>query len=143
MGAAAIGTNAGSTLLLNGRAMPSFSALRPFIEGVTLVLWAWAAWWIPFLVLFGIWKHGICRLQISYEPALWGIVFPLGMFTVASLKLSLVDDFPPLHAVSLGMMWLSVAAWCSTFLGLAVTSWRGLSKFLRPDGRSLDSIRSN
>jgi len=40
MGAAAISTNAGSTLLLTDSGMPSLHSMRPFIEGVTLVLWA-------------------------------------------------------------------------------------------------------
>jgi tellurite resistance protein TehA-like permease len=50
MGAAAIGTNAGSTLLLADSSMPSLIATRPFVEGVTLILWAWAVWWIPLLI---------------------------------------------------------------------------------------------
>jgi tellurite resistance protein TehA-like permease len=142
MGAAAISTNAGSTLLLKGSAMPSLAALRPFVEGVTVSLWAWAAWWIPLLLLFGIWKHGICRLPLAYEPALWDIVFPLGMFAVASHRLSLAAEFPPLQALSAAMMWISVAAWCATFLGLAIASWWGFREFLRADGRSPDVIRS-
>jgi hypothetical protein len=83
--------------------MPSLIATRPFVEGVTLILWAWAAWWIPLLILFGIWEHGICRVPLTYSPMPWGIVFPLGMFTVASLRLSLAADFPPLRAFSLVM----------------------------------------
>jgi tellurite resistance protein TehA-like permease len=142
MGAAAISTNAGSTLLLKGSAMPSLAALRPFVEGVTLILWAWAAWWIPLLLLFGVWKHGICRLPLAYEPALWDIVFPLGMFAVASHRLSLAAEFPPLQALSVAMMWISVAAWCATFLGLAIASWRGFREFLGADGRSPDVIHS-
>jgi tellurite resistance protein TehA-like permease len=130
MGAAAIGTNAGSALLLAGGAMPSLAAMRPFIEGVSLTMWAWAAFWIPLLTLFGIWKHLICCLPLSYEPALWAIVFPLGMFSVASHRLSLAGDFPPLQAASLAMMWIAVAAWAVTLLGLAIAAWRGLRAFL-------------
>jgi tellurite resistance protein TehA-like permease len=131
MGAAAISTNAGSTLLLTDSGIPSLIATRPFAEGVTLILWAWAAWWIPLLILFGIWKHGICRVPLPYSPMLWGIVFPLGMFAVASLRLSLAADFPPLRAFSLAMMWISVAAWIVTFLGLAIASWRSFCGFMR------------
>ena len=131
MGAAAIGVNAGSTLLLTDSAMPSLIAMCPFIEGVTLTLWAWAAFWIPLLALFGIWKHGFCRVPLTYSPDLWAIVFPLGMFTVASLRLSLVADFPSLRAFSLGMMWLSVASWTAAVLGLAITSWRSFLRFMQ------------
>jgi len=131
MGAAAIGANAGSTLLLTDSAMPSLIAMRPFVEGATFILWVWAAFWIPLLALFGFWKHRICRVPLAYSSMLWAVVFPLGMFTVASLRLSLVADFAPLHSFSLVMMWLSVAAWTATFLGLVIASWRGFRKFMR------------
>jgi hypothetical protein len=29
----------------------------------------------PLLLLFGIWKHGVCRVPISYTPMLWSFVF--------------------------------------------------------------------
>jgi tellurite resistance protein TehA-like permease len=55
---------------------------------------------------------------------LWSLVFPLGMYALASLRLSLAGDFPPLHAISLAMVWVALAAWAATALGLAVSSWR-------------------
>jgi tellurite resistance protein TehA-like permease len=129
MGAAAISTNGGSTLILTGSSMSSLVYVRPFIEGVTLIMWAWATWWIPLLVLFGIWKHGVRRVPLTYTRALWSILFPLGMYSVASLRLSLAADFLPLRAISLGMLWISVAAWIATVLGLAVSSWRSFHEF--------------
>jgi len=67
MGAAAISTNAGSTLILTESGMPFLDSMRPFIDGVTLIMWAWATWWIP-LLLFGVWKHGVCRVSLAYTP---------------------------------------------------------------------------
>ncbi len=124
MGAAAITTNAGSTLILTQTTLPFLQSMRPFIDGVTLIMWAWATWWIPLLVLFGIWKHGVCRVPLAYTPTLWSLVFPLGMYALASLRLSLAGDFPPLHAVSLTMVWVALATWAATAAGLAVSSWR-------------------
>jgi tellurite resistance protein TehA-like permease len=132
MGAAAISTNAGSTLLLANSKVPSLAALRPFIEGVTLILFTSAAFWIPLLILFGIWKHAVRRVPLSYSHTLWGIVFPLGMFAVASLRLSLATDYPPLHVLSIAAMWVSLAAWAATFLGLANATRRDFLKFMRP-----------
>jgi tellurite resistance protein TehA-like permease len=126
MGAAAIATNAGSTLILSDTHMPFLVSMRPFIDGVTLLLWAWATWWIPLLVLFGIWKHGVCRVPITYAPALWSLVFPLGMYALASLRLSLAADFAPLRLLSHGMVWIALAAWIATAVGLALASWRSL-----------------
>ncbi len=126
MGAAAIATNAGSTLILSETGMPFLASMRPFIDGVTLIAWAWATWWIPLLVLFGIWKHGVCRVPLAYTPMLWSLVFPLGMYALASLRLSLAADFPPLRAVSHAMVWIALAAWIATAAGLALASWRSL-----------------
>ena len=47
MGAAAISTNAGSTLILTDSSLPFLQSMRPFIDGVTLIMWAWGTWWIP------------------------------------------------------------------------------------------------
>jgi tellurite resistance protein TehA-like permease len=124
MGAAAISTNAGSTLLLTDTGISFLEAMRPFIDGVTLIMWAWATWWIPLLLLFGVWKHGVCRVPVTYTPMFWSLVFPLGMYALASLRLSLAADFPPLRTISLGMTWVALAAWTATAAGLVVASWR-------------------
>jgi tellurite resistance protein TehA-like permease len=126
MGAAAIATNAGSTLILSDTHLPFLQSMRPFIDGVTLIMWAWATWWIPLLLLFGIWKHGVCRVPLAYTPMLWSLVFPLGMYALASLRLSLAADFPPLRLLSRGMVWIALAAWIATAAGLALASWRSL-----------------
>ena len=82
MGAVAISTNAGSTLILTESGMPFLDSMRPFIDGVTLIMWAWATWWISLLLLFGIWKHGVCRVPLTYTPMFWSLVFPLGMYAL-------------------------------------------------------------
>ncbi len=129
MGAAAITTNAGSTLILNESGMPFLHSMRPFIDGVTLIMWAWATWWIPLLLLFGIWKHGVCRVPITYTPMFWSLVFPLGMYALASLRLSLATDFPPLRSISDAMVWIALAAWAATGFGFVSASWRSFRDF--------------
>ncbi len=124
MGAAAISTNAGSMLLLADTRMAFLQAMRPFIDGVTLIMWAWGSWWIPLLVLFGVWKHGVLRRAVAYTPMLWSLVFPLGMYALASLRLALAADFAPLRLVARGMVWVALAAWAATAAGLAAAAWR-------------------
>src|SRR5690606_21397152 len=119
MGAAAISTNAGSVLIMTDSAVPFLMSMRPFIDGVTLSMWGWATWWIPLLVLFGLWKHGVRRAPVRYTPMLWSLVFPLGMYALASLRLSLAAEFGPLRAVAQTMVWIALAAWVATALGLA------------------------
>jgi tellurite resistance protein TehA-like permease len=131
MGAAAISTNAGSTLILTDSHLVFLQSVRPFVDGATLVIWAWGTWWIPLLLLFGFWKHVVRRTPFTYTPLFWSLVFPLGMYALASLRLSLAAEFPPLRIVSATMIWIALAAWVVTALGLAVQTWRGAGGSLR------------
>jgi len=135
MGAAAISTNAGSILIATDSGMPFLNAMRPFIDGVTLTMWAWATWWIPLLLFLGVWKHGVRRVPLTYTPMLWSLVFPLGMYALASLRLSLAADFPPLSAISGVMVWVALAAWAATAAGLVATSWLSFRDFKRLSAR--------
>jgi tellurite resistance protein TehA-like permease len=132
MGAAAISTNAGSTLILTDSGLPFLNTMRPFIDGVTLIMWAWATWWIPLLVLFGIWKHGLRRVPLRYTPMLWSLVFPLGMYSLATARLSLAAEFTPLRFVAPAMVWIALAAWVATACGLVVASWGSLRDGIQP-----------
>lgn len=134
MGAAAIATNAGSALILTESGMDFLHSMRPFIDGVTLIMWAWATWWIPLLLLFGIWKHGVCRVPLSYTPMFWSLVFPLGMYALASLRLSLATDFPPLRSISNAMVWTALAAWATTAGAFLFASLRSFREFRKMPG---------
>ncbi|MBV8840794.1 MAG: tellurite resistance/C4-dicarboxylate transporter family protein [Alphaproteobacteria bacterium] len=123
MGAAAISTNAGAALILTDSPMPFLQTIRPFVDGTTLTLWAWGTWWIPLLVLFGLWKHGVRRMPLAYTPLFWSLVFPFGMYAAASLRLSVAANFPPLRLISSTMVWVALAAWGLTAAGL-ITQWR-------------------
>lgn len=126
MGAAAIGANAGAVLAAGDSDLPFLQSIRPFVEGVTLALWGWATWWIPLLLLLGIWKHLVRRAPIDYTPLLWSIVFPLGMYAVASLRLSHLADVPSLGTWAWTVTWIAVAAWAATWGKLAAASLRSL-----------------
>lgn len=127
MGAAAISANAGTTLLMEDSYLSFLEMQRPLIDGVTMMIWGWGTWWIPMLVLFGIWKHIVNRLPLKYEPALWSLVFPLGMYSVASARLGLAAEFPPLQWISELMIWIALVAWLLVTLGLIKQIWRILT----------------
>ena len=126
MGAAAISTNAGSSLILTDPDMPFLLALCTFVDGTTLILWAWSTWWIPLLVFFGVWKHLIRKEPIAYHAMYWSVVFPLGMYTLATYRLSLAADFPLLQLVPRIMIWVSLGAWTLTMIGTLAAIWRVL-----------------
>jgi tellurite resistance protein TehA-like permease len=132
MGAAAISTNAGAVLTASDSQVAFLRAMRGFIDGVTLIGWAWATWLIPLLVLMGIWKHGVRRVPISYTPMLWALVFPLGMYAVASLRFSMDADVRALHTMSLVMVWVALCAWGATGMGLLAALRDSYRDFIRP-----------
>jgi len=128
MGAAAISANAGTSLLLSGAHVPYLTSMKPFVDGVTLIVWAWGTWWIPLLVFFGVWKHVVCRVPLSYSPALWSLVFPLGMYSVATFRFSLASQFPFLGYLGREFIWVAVPAWLATACALVVSNLRGLKR---------------
>ncbi len=122
MGAMAITTLAGSRLVLYAHAPDFLVFIRPFVEGFTIMLWVWGSWWIPFLILIGIWKYGVFRERIAYDPSLWSIVFPLGMYTVACETMSGIRGLHIVRWLVPGFLWIAVTAW-SAVAALFVWTW--------------------
>jgi tellurite resistance protein TehA-like permease len=121
MGAAAISTLAGTMLVAAAEHSPVLTSVLPFVRGLTLLWWATATWWIPMLVILGVWRHLYRRFPLRYDPLYWGAVFPLGMYTVCTGRLSRAVDAPYLFDIARGFVWVAFAAWLLTAVGLA---WR-------------------
>lgn len=118
MGAVAISTLAGATLVQQAALSPVIGELVVFVKGLTLLFWSIGTWWIPMLIVFGIWRHVLCGAPLDYDPLYWGAVFPLGMYSVCTIRLSGVlplGFLAPLGAVFAG---LAAIAWLATFLGM-------------------------
>ncbi len=118
MGAVAITTLAGSTLVLARSRSPLLVELAPFLKGFTLFFWAAGTWWIPLLVLLGVWRHLVRRHPIAYDPQYWAMVFPLGMYTAATFRLSEALPFEPLEWIARLFLPIACTAWAATALGL-------------------------
>jgi tellurite resistance protein TehA-like permease len=120
MGAMAISTLAGAVLIAGAPHSELLTELLPFLKGLTLLFWATATWWIPMLVILGIWRHIYRRYPLRYDVAYWGVVFPLGMYTVASYRLGVALDVPLLMSLAAGFVYVALAAWTVTSLGLII-----------------------
>jgi tellurite resistance protein TehA-like permease len=120
MGAAAISTLAGASLTASADHAPLLLQTLPFVRGLTLFWWATATWWIPMLLVLGVWRHVLRRFPVRYDPLYWGAVFPLGMYTVATARLSAAVDAPYLFEVPRWTVWVALAAWATTFCGMMV-----------------------
>jgi tellurite resistance protein TehA-like permease len=118
MGAAAISTVAGTTLIAGVDHSPVLAQVLPFVRGFTIFWWATATWWIPMLVILSIWRHGFRRFPLRYDPLYWGAVFPLGMYTVATTRLVRAIDAPYLLAIPQVFVFLALAAWALVFAGM-------------------------
>lgn len=128
MGALAISSLAGSILITRVELWPVLRELAPFLKGFTVLFWAAATWWIPFLLALDTWRYLVCRDRPAYHPQLWGMVFPLGMYTTATFRLSQALNIPSLSAISNVFIYVAIAAWIATSTGLLAHLWRAARK---------------
>jgi tellurite resistance protein TehA-like permease len=126
MGAMAISTLAGAGLVAGAAHSELLRDLLPFLKGLTLLFWATATFWIPMLLILGAWRHIYMRFPLRYDPAYWGAVFPLGMYTVCTHRLAGVVGLTFLLAVPRYFVYLALVAWLAALLGLVLSVLRVL-----------------
>ncbi|MBS0654747.1 MAG: tellurite resistance/C4-dicarboxylate transporter family protein [Verrucomicrobia bacterium] len=111
MGAAAISVFDASNIVTLQNVPEFLTSIRHFLQGMILILWLWGTAWLPILCFMGFWKYISFKMPFVYEPSLWAMVFPLGMYTVAS------------HALPASILLPVAPAFVDTFLGLSIATW--------------------
>ena len=124
MGAMAISTLAGTTLIESSAHAPFLPDVLPFLKGFTVFYWATATWWIPMLLILGYWRHVSKKFRLAYSPLYWGAVFPLGMYAACTHRLSDALSMPGLIWLQRVFVYIALAAWLATFVGLVRTIGR-------------------
>ncbi|MEN0055102.1 MAG: tellurite resistance/C4-dicarboxylate transporter family protein [Mucilaginibacter sp.] len=128
MGAVAITTLAGSRLIMYSQHNHWIPGIQYFLPGLTVLFWAFATWWIPILILLPIWRHVIQKVPLKYDPQYWSLVFPAGMYAVATHNLSKAIGIPFIMPVSHVFIYFSMGAWAIVFIGMV----RSIARLKRP-----------
>lgn len=118
MGATAISVLAGSLLILNAGKWSFLQDILPFLKGFTLLYWAIGSWWIPFVIIMGIWRTVLKQLPLRYHPLYWSMVFPLGMYTVCTIEMATALELPFLMKIPEVFVYIAIGSWVATFFGL-------------------------
>ncbi|NYD40633.1 tellurite resistance/C4-dicarboxylate transporter family protein [Nocardioides panaciterrulae] len=134
MGALSITVLAGARIVEMADA-PMVDATRGLIAGLAVVFWAFATWLIPALVAAGWWRHVSRRVPLRYEPTLWSIVFPLGMYAVAGIYLGEADHLPVVHAVGRAELWVALTVWLVVLVSMLGHLTRSVLRPGRPSER--------
>lgn len=131
-GAVAISVLAGSNLLAVAPTLPRLAPMSSFIEGMVLLAWATATFWIPVMAAIGVWRHLVRRVPLTYHPSLWALVFPIGMYGACTFRMIGVTGFHGLDVLPKVFLGLALTAWVATGVGFVVQVLR--RRPASPDG---------
>ena len=111
MGATAITVLGAAEILMLPASLPVVLATREVISGLAFLLWAFGTWWIPLLLFFTVWRQTVHDEPRHYDATWWDVVFPLGMYAVASAAYGKAAGLGFMVDIARWEVWLGLAAW--------------------------------
>jgi len=73
------------------------------------------------LVIRGIWRHVYKGFKLAYDTLYWGVVFPVGMYTVATFQLAKSTGLHFLFVIPRVFVFAALAAWLAAFVGFVLS----------------------
>jgi len=122
-GAMAITCLAGARLVPVLSAIPGLDAFASLAAALSAGAWGIASFWIPALVLLGLWRHLAGKFPVRYGVEYWSMVFPLGMYSVCTQALFGLFPFSSFALVSDIFLFVALGVWCFVVAGLGRFLW--------------------
>ena len=71
-------------------------------------------------MIMGFWRHAVRRVPLRYDPQFWALVFPLGMYSVATTKMIAALGLSFGGWIPAGAFWVAATAWTITSVGMVL-----------------------
>lgn len=126
MGALAIATLAGDHIYQEA---PDW--LAPSVRVVTVITWAVATLWIPPLIYFVLHRINQRPALLQFRGVWWALVFPLGMYSVATYFMAAEVGLRSMQTLSLMFFWNALTVWLVVLLAGLLRAWRFRRDFVR------------
>lgn len=130
MGAAAISTLAGTTLIIESYRWSFLSSQVTVLAGGSLFFWTAGSLWIPLLIILGVWSHIYRRAPLVQASRYWSLVFPLGMYSACSFQLADVTGLSFLLTVSRIFRYAALLAWMVTLIAVVCLGIRFIGRYM-------------
>ncbi|WP_338017455.1 hypothetical protein [Streptomyces adustus] len=88
------------------------------MAGSSVVLWSFSSRLIPLLLALDAWRHLVRRVPLRYELGWWNIVFPVGMYAVATHELGRATGTGWMTATGRWEIWIAAAVWAVVFAAM-------------------------
>jgi tellurite resistance protein TehA-like permease len=142
MGATAITVLGAARILQLPAALPVVAATHDVVSGMAFVLWAFGTWFVPLLLTFVLWRHAIQQEPTPYDPTWWSMVFPLGMYAVASEGYGRTTGMGFMVDIGRVELWLGVAAWLAVSAAMARSVVLSRGRGARPGAAAAGTRRA-